>query len=102
MEKRPDHQSDLKLRGRIQFGTAGAGHYKVQVSPKGFSGVSPIVIVQVGNTATVNAKLAVGQESQIIEVQGSTGAGEHRAGHGAGRAHLLANREPSGQWTQLP
>src|SRR5258708_7708770 len=47
------------------------GSYKVQVSAKGFSTVSQVVTVQVGNAATVNPKLQVGQESQVIEVQAS-------------------------------
>ena len=48
------------------------GTYKVQVSAKGFNSISQSVVVQVGNTATVNAKLAVGQESTVVEVQGSS------------------------------
>ena len=47
------------------------GNYKVQASAKGFSTVDQTVGVQVGNTATVNIKLPIGQESQIVEVQGS-------------------------------
>ncbi len=52
--------------------TSGAltpGLYRVQVSAKGFSSVSQTLTVQVGNTATFNAPLQVGQESQVIEVQ---------------------------------
>src|SRR5262249_10291077 len=47
------------------------GDYRVTVSSKGFSTVSQSVTVQVGNTASANIKLAVGQESQVIEVQGA-------------------------------
>jgi hypothetical protein len=44
----------------------------VQVSAKGFSSVSETITVEVGNTASANIKLQLGQESQIIEVQAST------------------------------
>jgi hypothetical protein len=57
--------------GAYNSGALAPGGYKVQVSAKGFSGVSMPVTVLVGNTATANAKLAVGQESQIVEVQAS-------------------------------
>ncbi len=58
--------------GAFSSGPLDPGNYRVQVSSKGFSTVSQTVTVQVGNTATVNAKLALGQESTVIEVQGST------------------------------
>jgi hypothetical protein len=48
------------------------GTYKVQVSAKGFSSVAQTLTVEVGNTATANVKLQLGQESQVIEVQAST------------------------------
>lgn len=58
--------------GAFSTGPLPPGTYKVQVAAKGFSTVSQTVVVQVGNTATVNPKLAVGQESTVVEVQGST------------------------------
>src|ERR1700726_3034564 len=58
--------------GAFSTGPLPPGTYKVQVTAKGFSTVSQTVVVQVGNTATVNPKLAVGQESTVVEVQGST------------------------------
>ncbi len=58
--------------GAYNSGALAPGNYKVQVSLKGFSTVSQTLVVQVGNTATVNAKLQVGQESTVIEVQGTT------------------------------
>src|SRR3954447_10050227 len=58
--------------GSFTTGPLQPGTYKVQVSAKGFSTISQSVVVQVGNTATVNAKLAVGQESTVVEVQGSS------------------------------
>jgi len=57
--------------GAFGSGPLSPGNYKVQISAKGFSTVSQQVTVQVGNTATVNASLIVGQESTIVEVQGS-------------------------------
>lgn len=55
--------------GAFNSGSLVPGDYKVQVSAKGFSSVSQVITVQVGNTAAFNPKLQVGQESQIIEVQ---------------------------------
>jgi hypothetical protein len=57
--------------GAYNSGALAPGNYKVQVSSKGFSTFSETTPVQVGNTATINAKLQVGQESQIVEVQGT-------------------------------
>jgi Carboxypeptidase regulatory-like domain len=58
--------------GGFNSGALVPGTYKVQVSVKGFSTVSQTVTVQVGNTATANAKLAVGQESTIIDVEATS------------------------------
>ncbi len=58
--------------GAFSSGPLEPGQYKVQVTAKGFSSISQTVTVQVGNTTTVLAKLIVGQESQVIDVQGST------------------------------
>src|ERR1051325_614263 len=44
------------------------GQYKVPVTAKGFSSVNIPVTVQVGNTASANARLQLGQENQVIEV----------------------------------
>ncbi|MDP9160894.1 MAG: carboxypeptidase regulatory-like domain-containing protein, partial [Acidobacteriota bacterium] len=57
--------------GSFNSGALPPGGYKVHVSSSGFSSVDTPVTVQVGNTATANVKLQVGQENQIIEVQGS-------------------------------
>ncbi|HSS95625.1 MAG TPA: carboxypeptidase-like regulatory domain-containing protein, partial [Terriglobales bacterium] len=54
--------------GSFTSGPLSPGQYKVQVSAKGFSTVSIPVTVQVGNTASANARLQLGQESQVIEV----------------------------------
>jgi hypothetical protein len=57
--------------GAYSSGALIPGDYEVKVSAKGFSTLSTMAVVQVGNTATVNAKLQVGQESQTVEVQAS-------------------------------
>ena len=61
------NQSGVYTSGPLDPGT-----YKVQVSAKGFSSVSETITVEVGNTASANIKLQLGQESQVIEVQAST------------------------------
>jgi hypothetical protein len=58
--------------GVYNSGALAPGQYKVQVGAKGFSILSQLVNVLVGNTATANAKLQLGQENQVIEVQAST------------------------------
>jgi hypothetical protein len=55
--------------GAYTSGALTPGNYRVQVSAKGFSSVSGTLTVLVGNTATFNATLPVGQESQVVEVQ---------------------------------
>lgn len=57
--------------GFYNSGALDPGNYRIEVGAKGFSKVSIPVTVLVGNTATANAKLAVGQESQVVEVQAS-------------------------------
>jgi len=59
--------------GAFSSGQLEPGNYKVQVTAKGFNSTSQTFNVQVGNTVTFNAKLQVGQESTVIEVQGSSG-----------------------------
>jgi hypothetical protein len=58
--------------GSYNSGPLAPGGYKVQISVKGFRSLEQSVNVQVGNTATANVAMQVGQESQVIEVQGST------------------------------
>jgi hypothetical protein len=57
--------------GAFNSGALLPGKYKVQVAMRGFSQVETLVTVLVGNTATANAKLQIGQESQVVEVQSS-------------------------------
>src|SRR5712692_1006301 len=64
-------QLTTNAAGTYNSGALTPGNYKVQASAKGFSTFSQNVLLQVGNTAAVNPKLQIGQESQVIEVQGS-------------------------------
>ena len=57
--------------GAYASGALAPGTYKVQISVKGFDTVSVPTTVQVGNASTVNARMTLGQESQVIEVRGS-------------------------------
>src|SRR5882762_8161491 len=57
--------------GAYNSGALLPGTYNVQFSAKGFSKVSTVLTVQVGNTSTANVKLEIGKESQVIEVQAS-------------------------------
>jgi hypothetical protein len=57
--------------GSFNSGALIPGNYKTQVSAKGFSSAVASSTVLVGNTATVNVKLQVGNKKEIIEVQGS-------------------------------
>jgi carboxypeptidase family protein len=57
--------------GAYNSGALIPGKYKVLVSAKGFSQVETPVTVLVGNTATANAKLQIGQETQVISVEAS-------------------------------
>src|SRR6202521_3123896 len=57
--------------GSFNSGALIPGNYKTLVSAKGFSSAEVSLTVLVGNTATVNVNLQIGQQNQIIEVQGS-------------------------------
>jgi len=57
--------------GGYSSGPIQPGDYIVRVEAKGFRTIEQPVTVQVGNTATVSPKLSIGQESQVVEVQGS-------------------------------
>ncbi len=58
--------------GSYSSGPIQPGDYVVRVEAKGFKTMSLPVTVQVGNTATANLQMQLGQESQIVEVQGSS------------------------------
>jgi hypothetical protein len=57
--------------GSFNSGALFPGNYKILVSAKGFSSAEASVTVLVGNTATVNVNLLLGQESQVFQVHGS-------------------------------
>src|SRR5579863_1274061 len=71
-----------KSTGETQASTTGSsglytfpllkpGSYTVNISQSGFRGVNETVEVPLGQTATVNIKLAVGNASETVEVTGS-------------------------------
>jgi len=57
--------------GSFNSGALVPGDYKTLVSAKGFSSVGAAVTVLVGNTATLNVNLQIGNEKEVIEVQDS-------------------------------
>jgi hypothetical protein len=57
--------------GSFNSGALVPGDYSLLVSAKGFKSAEAKVTVLVGNTATVDVKLSVGDEKEIVEVEGS-------------------------------
>jgi Carboxypeptidase regulatory-like domain len=57
--------------GTFSSGALTPGEYEVRVESQGFKSAEVPVVVQVNTTASANVKLAVGESSQVIEVQGS-------------------------------
>ena len=57
--------------GAYNSGPLIPGNYTVQVSAPGFRTQTTAVVVQVGNTASANARLQVGRQDQVVEVSGS-------------------------------
>ena len=57
--------------GSFSSGALIPGNYKTQISAKGFGSVEVSTVVLLGNTATVNVSLPIGQETHVVEVQGS-------------------------------
>ncbi|HEY4661170.1 MAG TPA: carboxypeptidase regulatory-like domain-containing protein [Terriglobales bacterium] len=57
--------------GTYASGALNPGEYRVRVEAKGFKTSEAPVTVQVNVTSSANLKLAVGQESEVVEVQGS-------------------------------
>lgn len=55
--------------GHYNSGALPPGDYKVRISATGFSTAEQTVTVQVGNTATANIKLAVGQSTTTVEIE---------------------------------
>jgi hypothetical protein len=58
--------------GAFNSGALTPATYKVQISSKGFNTLTATVIVQVGNTSALNARMTLGQESTVVEVQASS------------------------------
>lgn len=57
--------------GSFNSGSLIPGNYKAWFAAKGFSSAEALVTVLVGNSATVNVNLQIGQENQVVKVQGS-------------------------------
>jgi Carboxypeptidase regulatory-like domain len=58
--------------GSFNSGALVPGTYRTLVSAKGFASAEALVTVLVGNTATVNVSLRIGNEKEVVEVQDST------------------------------
>ncbi|MFZ0733465.1 MAG: carboxypeptidase regulatory-like domain-containing protein [Candidatus Sulfotelmatobacter sp.] len=58
-------------QGAYSSGALIPGKYSVRVEAKGFKTTQMLVDVQVNNTANGSVKLAIGQESTVVEVQSS-------------------------------
>jgi hypothetical protein len=58
--------------GTFNSGALIPGEYRTLVSAQGFSSAEVTVTVLVGNTATVNVTLRIGNEKEVVEVQDST------------------------------
>src|SRR5437016_2404755 len=57
--------------GTFNSGALVPGNYKTQILAKGFRSLEVSTTVLVGNTATMNVRLQIGQEDQVVKVQGS-------------------------------
>ena len=57
--------------GTYASGALNPGEYRVRVEAKGFKTSEAPVTVQVNVTSSANLRLAVGQESEVVEVQGA-------------------------------
>jgi hypothetical protein len=57
--------------GSFNSGTLVPGNYRTLISAKGFTSAEATVTVLVGNTATMDVTLQIGQQDEVIEVHGS-------------------------------
>ncbi|HSK42352.1 MAG TPA: carboxypeptidase regulatory-like domain-containing protein, partial [Candidatus Binatia bacterium] len=57
--------------GTYASGALTPGDYEVRIEAKGFQTQVMNIAVQVGNTSTGNAKLTIGQSTEVVEVTGS-------------------------------
>ena len=60
--------------GAFNSGALTPGIYKILISARGFSSGEASVDVRVGNTATVNMRLQLGNEREVVDVQASATA----------------------------
>jgi hypothetical protein len=60
--------------GAFNSGALTPGIYKILISARGFSSGEASVDVRVGNTATLNMRLQVGNEREVVDVQASATA----------------------------
>ena len=58
--------------GTFASGALIPGQYQVHIEAKGFRSVELPVTVEVNTTTAANAKLSVGESSQVVEVTGSS------------------------------
>ena len=57
--------------GSFNSGALVPGNYRTLISAKGFSSAEATTTVLVGNTATLNVTLCIGNEKEVVEVQGA-------------------------------
>jgi hypothetical protein len=57
--------------GAYTSGPIVPGDYVVRIEAKGFKTVTQPLVVQVGNTVGGNVRMQIGQENQVVEVQGN-------------------------------
>src|SRR5258708_30249668 len=57
--------------GAFNSGSLNPGEYTVRIEANGFKSAQTTVVVQVNTTASANLKLALGESSQVVEVQAS-------------------------------
>src|SRR5690348_14563246 len=57
--------------GAFDSGALVPGNYRLLVSARRFASVETALTVQMGNTATVNLRLRIGDQKEVIEVQDS-------------------------------
>lgn len=67
----PEINLTTNSSGSFNSGALIPGDYKTLVSAKGFRSAEVSTVVLLGNTAAVNVNLQIGQENQVVKVQGS-------------------------------
>jgi hypothetical protein len=87
--------------GTYSSGALIPGTYSVREEAKGFKTMQMSVDVQVNNTANGSIKLEIGQESTVVEVQGSEVAVNTETGRSARRAYGFADFQPARKRPEL-